>query len=82
MSVTQAVTSYSNGGYTMGCMFQGISALVLETVVLVFKPGFEDKYNCFNCTNILTSIHSTTKLFVPFCSVQDGKSTDVNGSMF
>ena len=61
---------------------QSNSALVLETAVLAFKPGFEDKHNCFNCTNILTTILATTKLFVPFCSVQDGKSTDVNGSMF
>ena len=51
----------------------------LETAVLVFKPGFKDKYKCFNCTNIL---NVTTRLFVPFCSVQDGKSTDVNGSIF
>ena len=68
MSVTQAVTSYIVM-VDIPRIVQEISALVLETVVLVFKPGFEDKYNCFNCTNILTSIHSTTKLFVPFCSV-------------
>ena len=81
MSVTQAVTSYTVM-VDIPRIVQGISALVFEAVVLIFKPGFEDKYNCFNCTNILIAIHVMTKMFVPFCSVQDGKSTGVNGSMF
>ena len=80
MSVTQAVTSYTVM-VDIPRIVQGISALVFETVVLIFKPGFEDKHNCFNCTNILIAIHAMTKLFVLFCSAQDDKSTDVNGSM-
>ena len=28
--------------------------------------------------NISTTVHAMTKLFVPFCSAQDGESTDVN----
>ena len=32
--------------------------------------------------NILTIIHGTTKLFVPFCSAQDGESTDMNCLQF
>ena len=28
--------------------------------------------------NILTTRHATTRLFVPFCSAQDGESTDMN----
>ena len=32
--------------------------------------------------NISTTIHAMTKLFVPFCSAQDGESTDMNCLMF
>ena len=28
--------------------------------------------------NILTTLHAMTKLFVPFCSAQDGEFTDMN----
>ena len=28
--------------------------------------------------NILTTVHATTKLFVPLCSAQDGESDDMN----
>ena len=33
-------------------------------------------------TNILTTVHATTKSFVPFCSAQDGESTDMNCLVF
>ena len=32
--------------------------------------------------NISITVHATTKLFVPFCSAQDGKSTDMNCLVF
>ena len=33
-------------------------------------------------TNISTTVHAMKKLFVPFCSAQDGESTDINGLVF
>ena len=32
--------------------------------------------------NISTTVHATTKLFVLFCSAQDGESTDMNCLVF
>ena len=32
--------------------------------------------------NILTTIHAMTKSFLPFCSAQDGESTDMNCLVF
>ena len=32
--------------------------------------------------NILSTVHAMTKLFVPFCSAQDGESTDINCLVF
>ena len=37
------------------------------------------KYLCLSCTQtISTTVHAMTKSFVPFCSAQDGESTDMN----
>ena len=36
----------------------------------------------WSAQNISTIIHATTKLFVPFCSAQDGESTDMNCLVF
>ena len=44
---------------------------------------FEGKQKCFNSRkNISTTVHAMTKSFVPFCSAQDGESTDMNCSVF
>ena len=32
--------------------------------------------------NISTTVHAMTKSFVPFCSAQDGESTDMNCLVF
>ena len=32
--------------------------------------------------NISTTVHATTKSFVPFCSVQNGESNDINCLVF
>ena len=32
--------------------------------------------------NISTTVHAMTKSFVPFCSAQNGESTDINCLMF
>ena len=40
------------------------------------------KSNLQSHNNILTTVHATTKSFVPFCSAQDGESTDMNSLMF
>ena len=32
--------------------------------------------------NISTTVYATTKSFVPFCSAQDGESTDMNCLVF
>ena len=41
------------------------------------RPKSTPKYEC-----ILTTVHAMTKSFVPFCSAQDGESTDMNCLVF
>ena len=47
-------------------------------MVLVTSKIYKIRLN----KNISTTLHDTTKLFVPFCSAQDGESADMNCLVF
>ena len=49
----------------------------LENIKLITSLIVHNK-----AVNISTTIHATTKSFVPFCSAQDGESTDMNSLVF
>ena len=64
------------------------SAMAVALLTMNSVESFSVRHECKtalklnNYTNISTTIHAMTKSFVPFCSAQDGESTDMNHLVF
>ena len=53
-----------------------------SVVEICMQIHLVQKYSINKFDHILTTVHAAKKLFVPFCSAQDGESTDVNCLVF
>ena len=61
----------------MKCLVAELHVFCIRKYVYKFDWS---SINTFDC--ILTTVCAMTKSFVPFCSAQDGESTDVNCLVF
>ena len=56
-----------------------VKCLVVELHVFCSRNTYTNSFDPMNkFDRILTTVRAMTKSFVPFCSAQDGESTDVN----